>query len=822
VSADADALLAALELDEKIALVSGADMWRTPGVPRLGIPPLCLSDGPNGARGLDVPGAGLRAACFPCGSALGATWDPELVERVGVALGEEARSKGAHVLLAPTINIQRSPLAGRNFECFSEDPLLTARTAVAFVRGVQSRDVLACAKHFVCNDSEFERHTISSEVDERTLREIYLPPFEAVVREARVGSVMGAYNKLGGTHACEHPRLLTDLLRDEWGFDGFVVSDWFATRSTAPAVRAGLDLEMPGPPRRFGPALREAMQRGEVEPDVLDAMVRRLLVARERTDAAARQREVPAANDRPEHRALAREAAREAIVLLRNEGGALPLDAQRLRKLAVIGPNAGASIIQGGGSAQVTPHYAVSALEGIRARCGDRVSLEFARGCTRHKSTPVLDAELLAALDDSGDARLRVEFFADEQFGDAPLHVASARRASLTWFGAPAEGVPAERYAARIHGTLVAPESGRYALTLCGVGRSRLFLDDALVVDDWEPEPGGDFFFGAGSRERRGEVELVAGEPHALRIEVAKHQAGSPLGGVRAGGLLPEPPDLLERAVAAAAGADAAVVVVGLDAEWETEGRDRESLALPGRQAELVEAVAAANPRTAVVLNAGSPLEMPWRDQVAAIVQLWYPGQELGHALADVLFGDADPGGRLPLSFPARIEDSASHGHYPGENGRVVYGEGLFVGYRHHDAKRIEPLFPFGHGLSYTTFEYGEAHPSSDRILPGEPLDVEIDVRNSGARPGREVVQLYLRDPESSLPRPEKALATFAKLTLAPGERRRVTLRIEPRALCCYDPERRAWIAEPGDFEVWIGGSSADIRARARFSLAEG
>jgi beta-glucosidase len=576
---------------------------------------------------------------------------------------------------------------------------------------------------------------------------------------------------------------------------------------------------MPGPPRRFGAALRAALDSGELPPAVLDAMVRRLLVARERSDAAAHTGETPQAIDRPEHRALAREAAVESIVLLRNQREALPLDATGLRSLALIGPNAAQSTLQGGGSAQVTPHYAVSALDGIRQRCGEAVALHFERGCTRHKSTPVLDAELLAPLADGDpDDRVRVELFADECGGD-PLHVGDVRRTLLTWFGAPAEGVPAERYAARLSATLVAPESGRYTLSLSGVGASRLYLDDELVVDDGAPEPGGSFFFGAGSRERSGEVPLVAGERRALRVEYVKREAHSPLGGVRVGCLLPEPPDLLERAVAAARRCDAAVVVVGLDAEWESEGRDRESLALPGRQAELIEAVAAANPRCVVVLNAGSPLEMPWRERVAAIVQLWYPGQELGRALADVLFGDADPAGRLPLSFPARIEDSSSFGHYPGEDGRVVYGEGLWVGYRHHDSTGTPPLFAFGHGLSYTRFEYGEPRLASDRLRAGETLEVAIDVCNAGERSGREVVQLYLHDPESTLPRPEQELAAFAKLSLEPGETRRVQLRVEPRALCSYDPERGAWVAEPGDFEVRIGRSSTDLHARARFRL---
>jgi beta-glucosidase len=400
-----------------------------------------------------------------------------------------------------------------------------------------------------------------------------------------------------------------------------------------------------------------------------------------------------------------------------------------------------------------------------------------------------------------------------------PVHRSEARRAELTWFGAPAEGVPAERYAARLSATLLAPESGRFVLSLSGVGRSRLFVDDQLVVDDWEPEPGGEFFFGAGSHERCGEIDLRAGQPYALRVELAKVDPRSPLGGVRVGCKLPDPADLLERAAACAAECDAAIVVVGLDAEWETEGRDRESLALPGRQAELVEAVARANPRCAVVLNAGSPLEMPWLERVAAVVQLWYPGQELGNALADVLFGDVDASGRLPLTFPARMEDTPSFPYYPGAEGRVDYGEGIFVGYRHYDAKGVEPLFPFGHGLSYTRFEYGEPRLGATRLPRGEALEVEVDVTNAGNRPGREVVQLYLRDLAASLPRPEKELAAFEKLTLEPGETRTARFRLEPRAFAYYDPERGDWFAEAGDFEIWIGRSSRDIRARAGFTL---
>jgi beta-glucosidase len=820
VTGRADALLAELSLEEKIDLVAGADMWTTPGVPRLGIPPLKLTDGPNGARGLNVPGAGLPAACFPCGTALAASWNPLLVGRVGEALGEEARSKGAHVLLAPTLNIHRQPLAGRNFECYSEDPLLSARVAVAYVQGVQRRGVAACIKHFVCNDSEFERHTISSEVGERALREIYLRPFEAAVVEAGAWSLMGAYNQVNGTHACEHPRLLTAILRDEWGFDGLVVSDWFATPSTTAAPAAGLDLEMPGPPRRFGDELLAALNAGELSQETLDVMVRRLLVVRERAGGTERAEAPEQARDLPEHRRLAREAAGEGIVLLKNQG-VLPLDASSLGSIAVIGPNAAAAVIQGGGSAQVTPHYTVTALEGIRARCGDDVEVRFERGCTRHKTTPVIDAELLAEGGDPGEDRIRLEFFAGADLEGEPLHTTTAARAQLSWFGVPAPGVPADLFGVRCLATLVAPESGRYDFSLTSVGRSRILLDGELVVDNWEAGPGGDSFFGAGSPEVAGAKELEAGRRYDLCIEFAKKTAKLALAGLRAGCSLPAPADLLDRAVRCAAEADAAVVVVGLDPEWETEGRDRDDLTLPGRQRQLIERVAAANPRTAIVLNAGSQVEMPWQGEVPAVLQLWYPGQELGHALADVLFGDVDASGRLPTSFAKRLEDTPAFLNYPGENGEVRYGEGIFVGYRYYDTRDVEPLFPFGHGLSYTDFEYGELRVGASTYGVGDPIEVSVDVTNSGDRAGREVVQLYLRDVESSLARPAKELVGFEKISLEPGETETVRLALDRRALSFYDPARSDWVAEAGDFELLVGHSSRDIRGRATFALKD-
>jgi beta-glucosidase len=818
-----EGLISALKLDEKVQLVAGRDMWSTLPVERLGIPSLKVTDGPNGARGASFGGE-TTSACFPCASALAATWNTALVERVGVALGEEARSKGAHVLLAPTVNIHRSPLGGRHFECYSEDPCLAARIAVAYISGVQSRGVGTSVKHFVCNDSEFERHTISSEVPERALREIYLVPFEAAVREAGAWSVMSAYNRLNGEYCSEHGGLLNDILKGEWGFDGFVVSDWFGTNDSVGIANGGLDLEMPGPARHMGDKLLEAVRDGRVAEAVVDDKLRRIFRIALRTgafDAPADAAEQ--AQDRPEHRAVAREAAREGAVLLRNEANALPLplesamESDRLRSLAVIGPNADRAEVQGGGSARVSPHYTVTPLEGIRARAGDAVDVRYELGCINHRTTPALEARTLRAPD--GSRGLEVQFFEGTELEGDPVATRVVAPGRLIWFGSVVPGVDPGRFSARCRASFEPAESGRYTFSLQSAGLTRLLLDGEQRIDNWTHQERGDAFFGAGSSEVTCQVELQAGQPVELVVEFAKVVEALPLAGIQIGCARPVPDDAMERAVACAAECDAAVVVVGLNSDWETEGRDRRDLELPGRQQELIERVAEANPRTVVVLNAGSPVTLDWAERVPAILDVWYPGQELGNALAELLFGDASPSGKLPTSFPKRLEHNPSYLNYPGENGKVSYGEGLFVGYRYYDRLGLEPRFPFGHGLSYTSFAYGPLRLSRESGGLDTPLEVSLDVTNTGERAGQEVVQLYVRDVESSLVRPEKELRAFAKLALEPGQTRSVRLELDRRAFAYWDPARSEWVAEPGEFELLCGSSSRDLRQSASYTL---
>ncbi|MDW8147943.1 MAG: glycoside hydrolase family 3 C-terminal domain-containing protein [Roseiflexaceae bacterium] len=796
-------------------------MWTTTPIERLGIPAIKVTDGPNGARGAGgFVGGAVTAACFPVGIALAATWNTSLVEEVGEALAEEAQSKGARLLLAPMVNIHRSPLNGRNFECYSEDPFLSARMAVAYITGLQRRGVGATVKHYVCNDSEFERNTISSEVDERTLREIYLPPFRAAVQEAKTWAVMAAYNRVNGVYASEHPVLLNDILKREWGFDGIVMSDWFGTKSVAEAAANGLDLEMPGPTRWRGEQLIAAVENGQVSMAAIDKSVRRMLRTIARTGAFENP-EIPfeQAIDRPEHRALIRRAAAEGIVLLKNEGGILPLNLANLSSLAIIGPNAKTAQIMGGGSAQVNAHYAISPYDGIAARVGDQVNLKYALGCTNHRYLPRLDSALV--MPDSSEGRgFTVAYYNSHDLTGEPVYQTTTGSSEQVWLGEVAPGVDPRQFSARLTARFTPAESGTHTFSLISAGLSRLFVDDTLLIDNWTMQTRGDAFFGAGSAEVMAPILLEAGRTYALRLEYS-NQGTATLAAVRLGYLPPIAEDAIERAAALATQSNVALVFVGLNADWESEGRDRPHMDLVGRQNELVERVAAANPRTVVVLQTGSPVTMPWLDRVAAVLQAWYPGQECGNAIAAVLFGDVNPSGKLPQTFPVRLEDNPAYINYPGENGRVRYGEGIFVGYRYYEKKKVAPLFPFGFGLSYTTFRYDNLRLSADVLAPNDQLTVQVDITNTGQVAGQEVVQLYVRDIAARVARPEKELKGFAKVTLQPGETQTVTFHLDREALAYWDDLQHAWVAEAGEFEVQVGSSSQDIRVRAMFRLSD-
>ncbi|MEZ5559928.1 MAG: glycoside hydrolase family 3 C-terminal domain-containing protein [Pseudomonadales bacterium] len=804
-SVDIDALLQAMSLEEKVSLLAGRSFWITTAVPRLGVPAIKVTDGPNGARGDGVSGA--TAASLPVGSALGSTWNLALVREVGRVLGEEALTKNAQVLLGPTINLHRTPLGGRNFECYSEDPYLSGLLACAFIDGVQSTGVGACPKHFVANDSEYQRHSISSEVDERTLRELYLTPFELAVTRARPWSLMSSYNRINGTFASSHRALLRDLLKDQWGFDGVVVSDWGAALETEANLNGGLDLEMPGPTRTRGQALVEAVRGGRVAQADVDDSVRRMLRLIARSGRFDAPDPVPeAAVDRPEHRAVARRAAAEGMVLIRNEG-LLPLDPARVGNLAVIGPNARNGQIQGGGSSAVFPHYQVMPLEGLR-RAGNW-TVQHSPGCFNHKYLP-LPAPGRLTCDGEPGCRLRL-------FPEGSDIAALERMVELTFNpmgGLPLNMIGAGRVGPAFTATLEAefvPEvSGSHQFGLMSSGLTRLFIDDVEVIDNWTAQERGDAFFGWGSSERRAAIDAEAGRSYRFRIEF-QSAPDVLVSGVRYGILPPHTDDMIEQAARTAAAADAAVLVVGSNADWETEGNDRRDMSLPGDQLALIDAVLSANPNTLIVVNTGAAVDMPWLQRAPAVLQAWLPGQEFGNALADVITGRVNPSGRMPTTVPLRLQDTPAYTSYPGEAGRVLYGERLFMGYRWYDARDLPVRVPFGHGLSYTQFDYSDLEISGDLTS----VTVRVAVRNVGRLAGQEVVQLYLRATDAPVQRPEQELRAFAKPSLAPGERTTVQFTLTPRDFAYWDVTRGDWLAAAGNYEIRVGASSRDIRLRA-------
>lgn len=798
---DALALADTLTLDEQISLMSGEDFWSVPAIAAKGIGKLRVSDGPNGARGGGSLIGGVKAASFPVGIAIGATWNVALASEIGAALAGEAKSKGAHMLLAPTINIHRSVTNGRNFECYSEDPVLTGQLAVAYVTGLQGQGVAATVKHFVGNESEIERTTVNSQIDERTLREVYLLPFEMAVKEGKTWGVMSSYNKLNGTYTAENGWLLTQVLRREWGYDGIVMSDWFGSRTTAPTVNAGLDLEMPGPARDRGAKLADAVQAGRVPAEKVRQAAANMLRVMGRTGALSNfGPHEEFADDRPENRALIRRAGAEAMVLLKNRDGILPLAGSG--KIAVIGPNARIAQIMGGGSAQLNPHHAISPWQGLREALGED-RLAFAQGCTNTRFEPLVEG------------RLKAEYFANADFSGEPVHTETLDDAQAFMFGRIGGGkVDATNFSLRLTGIFTPSASGVHRCGIFSAGRSRLRIDGQMIADAWTDWQPGRTFFEEGCDEVIGEIGLEAGKTVPVVIEFASNPARN-LGfaAFRAGIGLPLGDSAIAEAVETARHAETVLVFAGRNGEWDTEGSDLTDIRLPGRQDALIAALAAANPRTIVVLQTGGPVEMPWLDDVAAVIQAWYPGQEAGYAIADVLTGAASPGGRLPQSFPRRWQDNPAHSQdkevYPGLNGKVRYEEGVFIGYRHYDRMGIEPLFPFGFGLSYTAFAW-----SPLRITPdGDGFIAEIDVANTGKRPGYEVVQFYVSDRNCPVPRPEKELKAFVKLALEPGETKTARVRLTPRDFAWFDVEASAWRARAGDFSVFAAASAADMRS---------
>ncbi|GAB3425171.1 beta-glucosidase family protein [Flindersiella endophytica] len=780
--------LASLTLEEKVGLLTGADAWSLPPAERIGLRAFVMSDGPVGVRGT-LWDERDTSANLPSPTALAASWDEQLVHRLGLLLAAEARRKGVDMLLAPTVNLHRSPLGGRHFECYSEDPLLTSRIGVAYVRGVQEGGVAATVKHFVGNDSETQRMTVDVRMNRRALRELYLAPFEAIVREGGAWAVMAAYNSVDGTTMTESP-LLADILRQEWGFDGVVVSDWTAARSTEASARAALDLVMPGPDGPWGAALVAAVREGKVPEPAIDEKVRRLLRIACRTGALA---DGPVAVEPPvfleeDVSALVREAAADGFVLARNED-LLPLSTAELRQVAVLGPNAASARTQGGGSATVFPPYVVSPLDGLRSALGPAgVEVVHTPGARATRVLPPL----------ASAAHVR---FLDA--AETPVGQEDRDTTRFLWLGSYGPDVDASQVRTiEATATIQAVASGAHGIGITGTGHFKVYVGDEVVIDETLRLPEGSEEFEAVVRppHTSARVQLSAGTTATVRVvhTVPEH----PFVAFGIGHEEPRRSDAEELAAAAelAALSDVAIVVVGTTAEIESEGFDRDTLALPGNQDELVRAVVGANPRTIVVVNSGSPVELPWADSVGAVLLSWFPGQEFGSALADVLLGEREPGGRLPTTWPVVAADCPVLSTTP-VDGVLSYDESLHVGYRGWARSGRTPRYAFGHGLGYTTWECVDASwPSVEQV--------RVSVRNTGSRTGRTVVQAYLSKPGSRIDRPALWLAGFAVVEAGAGEVAEAELLLSSRAFEHWDEEAGEWRTEAGPFELSIGPAS--------------
>lgn len=830
--ADLKAVLEQLNLDEKVSLLAGADWWNTVPIPRIGVPSIRCSDGPNGVRGSShfMP---TPANCIPCATALGSTFDTDLIHQVGGLLARDTKAKCSSMLLAPTCNIQRNPLNGRAFESFSEDPFLSGMLAAAYINGLQESGVGAVIKHFVCNDMEHERFSVSIEVAERVKREIYLTPFMIAQKLAKPWSYMTSYSRTAGLHCSEDPKLLQTLLREEWGFDGLIMSDWFGCYSSEEALKAGLDLEMPGPTRFRKELVKVLIGSGKLSEDVIDArahavlqVIQRSIVADKQTVENANAKVAEAGRDTPQDRALNRKVATDAIVLLKNSAGILPLDPRKIKTIAVIGPNAKTRTVSGGGSAYLTASYIVPPLKGIQdALEGTGVQVKYTAGCYAHRELPMLDGWMTAENDAPGwTARFsNTEFEKDDQDLLATLVLPSSRvRINDT----RPTGLN-DLFYMRLSGYIVAEETGVFEFGMSLVGRARLFVDGQLVIDNGyeKQQTYGGTFYGAGTIEEKGVCNVTAGEKYHIEIEFTNYKnpgktaevaikRGQPslmTAALRLGGTMKiqDEERALQDAVDLVRSCDAAICFTGSDLGWEGEGADRTQFLLPGRTNELVERLLAVKPETIICNQTGSAFAMPWISEATTLLQSWFGGNETGNAIADVVFGEVNPSGRMPLSFPYQIEDCTGFLNWQAENGKVYYGEGLFVGYRGYEATKRDTMFAFGEGQSYTSFDWSNAKANINAADRAEDIaaSVKLTVKNTGQVAGSDVVQLYVHDRESLLRRPYKELKGFKKVYLEPGESQEVEIKLDKLAFSYYDDGQNCWVAEAGAFDLILARS---------------
>ena len=800
------AILSKMTLEQKVDMIGGFEDFYVRAYPDLGVPALRMADGPLGVRNAEPPST-LMAG----GISLAASWDTKLAEQEGVQIGRDARSRGVHFMLGPAFNIYRAPMDGRNFEYMGEDPYLAGKIAVGYIEGMQSQGVSATAKHFVANNSEFDRHNTDSIVDERTLREIYLPAFEAAVKEAHVRAVMDSYNLTNGTHMTQNAPLNIDILKKEWGFTGILMSDWTSTYDAVAAGNGGLDIEMPSGKHMNREQLLPAIQKGLISVATIDDKVRRILrVAIEFGWLDREQQDFAISRYNREGDQVALQAAREGAVLLKNDGNLLPLKKNEIKSVLVVGPDAYPAVPVGGGSARAVPFEAVSFLQGISDYVGSAGKVYYSPGL---RTVQQMAHDTTFSTTASGDQPgLQAEYFTNPDLQGNPY---LSRTEQHVDFGQPSQAnLPEESVSSRWTGYYTPRAAGKFDLFVGSTGEDggsyRLYVDDKLVLDDWTV-----------SKELLGVATLTFDtNPHKIVLEHHGHSRWH--GRHLRMGIVAEGSYVLPDAKKLAAQSDVVVIAAGFDPDSEAEGADR-TFHLPPGQDELIQAMSAANKNVIVLLTAGGGVDMnEWLEQIPALLQVWYPGQEGGKAAAEILFGEVNPSGRLPATFERHWADNPVHdSYYPAEaTNRVVYKEGVFVGYRGYEHNGTKPLFPFGYGLSYTTFKYANL-----KIKPADsttksnglaaPLyQISFDVTNTGTREGADVAQVYVSDPQSRVPRPAKELKGFARINLQPGETKTSTITLDSRAFAYYDTAAKQWRTDATEYQILVGRSSQDIQLR--------
>ena len=800
-----DAIVQKMTLEEKIDYIGGTG-FAVRAMPRLNLPAFEMSDGPYGVRS----NAGFPSTTYVAGIGLAATWNRDLATRVGEGIGRDARARGIHYMLGPGVNIYRSPRNGRNFEYFGEDPFLAANMTVGYITGMQTQGVSATVKHFMGNNSEFLRHDSDSIIDERTMREIYLPTFESAVRKANVGSIMNSYNLTNGQHMTQNGYLNIDIARKEWGFKGVMMSDWVATYDAVAAANGGLDLEMPTGAFMNRKNLLPAIQNGQVKEATIDEKVRNILGNAARFGWLDRtQTDTSISFFNAKNQAVALDTARESMVLLKNDNKILPLNKSQIHSILVVGPNAFPGVPVGGGSARAIPFHTVSALEGIGAYLGSGVTTFYDRGVPTI-SEAARTTDFVTELQ-NGKPGLRFESFQNGDLSGTPVSTAVAAHinyAGINWesfMDDPAaaaalfESKASHEVSRRWSGYYKADQAGKYIVALQGAGEgtsNRVYVDDKLIIDNWKI---------VRAFQPHVLLPLSAGL-HKIVVEDARH---SPVGGRLRFAIVDQSKVVSARAKELAAKADVVVITAGFDAESESEGGDR-TFELPFGQNELIREVAAANKKTIVTVTSGGNVDsQEWIDRIPAFIAAWYSGQEGGTALAEVLFGDVNPSGHLPVTFERKAEDNPTYANYYPEEGskRVLYREGIFVGYRGYEHNHTQPLYPFGYGLSYTTFKFSNLSVKPD----ASHAAVTFDITNTGDRAGADVAQVYVSDGHTKVDRPAKELKGFEKVSLQPGETKHVSIDLDSRAFAWYDTDAKKWSITPGKFGILVGDSSASL-----------